>query len=111
MNPMKKFSLFFALMLISTSLSANDLCAKYENSPRYVKALTTVAEFQKLSLEDFCHHPLVLDIEVQPSRIINVKGEVIPHVRVEQHKNYGSCFYMVNELDYSISNAECYSGM
>lgn len=100
-----------ALTVLSTSVSAANMCAKYESSPRYMKAIATVAASHNKTLEAFCSNPRVLDIEAQPSRIITREGDVIPHVRVQEHFDYDSCLYMVNELDYTISQSRCYSGM
>ena len=107
---MKAVTTLFALSFLSITASAADLCTKYENKPRYMKAIETVAKYQQYTMEEFCSHPRVLDIEVQPSQVINNKGEVIPHMSVQQHFSYDSCLYMVNETDYSITRARCYSG-
>jgi hypothetical protein len=107
---MKKLAVLFTLATLSTSISATDLCTKYENNKRFMKAIETVAEYQNYSKEEFCTLGHVMDVEVQPSRIIDREGNVIPHARVQQHKTFDSCLYMVNELDYSITQAYCYSG-
>lgn len=111
---MMKLAVLFTLTTLSTSLSAADLCTKYEYSKRYMKAIEIVAQYQNYTKEEFCNLPHVLDIEVQPThiiKIINDKPEVIPHASVQQHKSEDSCMYLVNELDYSITKARCYSGM
>lgn len=108
---MKKLAVLFALATVSLSVSANDLCTKYEHNARFMKAVTTVAKFQKYTKEEFCKLESVLDVEVQPSQVIDYEGNVIPHVQVQQHKSWGSCLYLVNELDYSMTQAYCYSGM
>ena len=108
---MKKITLLMALATLSTTVSANDLCSKYEHNPRFMKAIEVVAKFQKYTKEEFCNLERVLDIEVQPSQVIDREGNVIPHVQVQQHKSWDSCLYLVNELDYSMTQTYCYSGM
>ena len=110
---MKQLAVLFSLATLSfsASASANDLCSKYEHNARFMKAVTTVAKFQKYTKEEFCNLENVLDVEVQPSQVIDREGNVIPHVQVQQHKSWGSCLYLVNELDYSMTQAYCYSGM
>lgn len=110
-GPAMKHITLLALTVLSTSAFAGNLCSKYESYPRYMKAIAAVASNQNKTLEVFCSNPRVLDIEAQPSRIITREGEVIPHVRVQEHFDYDSCLYMVNETDYSISQSRCYSGM
>lgn len=106
---MKKTILMAILSLTSVSAFA-DHCAKFENNERYTKAIIAVATAQERTYEEFCNRPALLEIEAQPSRIINKKGEIVPHVRVQQHFSYDSCSYLVNETDYSITETRCYSG-
>lgn len=108
---MNKISLLLGLTLIAGTANAANLCTKYESSPRFMKAIAEVAKYQNYTTLEFCTLPLVWDVEVQPSRVINNEGEVIPHVRVQQHKEYDSCLYLLNETDYSMTKAYCYSGM
>lgn len=107
---MKSIFALLSLTILSTTASAANLCSKYETSPRYMKAIETVAAHQDYSVEEFCTLPQVWDVEAQPSRIIDNKGEVIPHVRVQQHLEYSSCLFMVNETNYTITSSKCYSG-
>ncbi len=100
-----------ALTLFSSEVFAANHCAKYTNYPRYMKAIEAVAKYQDYSVEEFCSLPRVWDVEAQPSRIVKRDGEVIPHVTVQQHFEYDSCLFMVNETDYTISQHRCYSGM
>lgn len=106
---MKKIVLTAILALSSFSAFA-DHCARYADSPRYLKAIQTVAKHQDRSFEEFCNRPGLLEIEAQPNRIITPNGDVIPHVRVELHFSYDSCSYLVNELNYTITKGQCYSG-
>lgn len=92
------------------SMYAADLCARYENNVRYSKGIDVLAQFQNYSREEFCQLPRVLDLEIQPSRIITREGEVIPHLRIQQHFAESSCLYMISEIDWSISEKRCYSG-
>ncbi len=103
-----KFIICF-LFLIPLA-NATDLCSRYEARPRYTKALQVVANFMNLEFQELCRLEDVLDIEVQPSRIVTREGEVIPHVQVQLHRAYTSCIFMVNDEDGSISNHRCYSG-
>ena len=107
---MKSIFALMTLTLMASTATAANLCSKYENLPRYMKAIETVAIYQNYSLEEFCSLPKVWDVEAQPSRVINRDGEVIPHVRVQQHLEYSSCLFMVNETNYSITSHKCYSG-
>lgn len=104
------FALLSVLLVSTTTASAANLCSKYEKYPRYMKAIETVAAYQDYTLEEFCSLPQVWDVEAQPSRLFKRDGEIIPHVRVQQHLEYSSCLYMVNETDYSITSSKCYSG-
>lgn len=108
---MKNLSVLFALATLSTSVSAADLCTKYEHNARFMKAIEVVAKYQKYTKEEFCNLERVLDVEVQPSHVVDYEGNVIPHVQVQQHKSWDSCLYLVNETDYSMTQAYCYSGM
>lgn len=107
---MKHFTLAL-IALFSTSTFAGNLCSKYESYPRYMKAIAAVASYHNKTLDAFCSNPRVLDVEAQPSRIIKRDGEIVPHVRVQEHFEYDSCLYMVNETDYTITESRCYSGM
>lgn len=108
---MKTTITLMALTLFSSEVFAANHCAKYTNYPRYMKAIEAVAKYQDYSVEEFCSLPRVWDVEAQPSRIVKRDGEVIPHVTVQQHFEYDSCLFMVNETDYTISQHRCYSGM
>lgn len=108
---MKKMMVAFSLAFLSTSAFATtNHCEKFANSPRYLKAIEAVAKYQERTLEDFCTRVGMLEIEAQPSRIITPNGDVIPHVSIQQHFSWDSCKYLVNEIDYSITNVKCYSG-
>lgn len=106
---MKKVLLFAILSLTSVSAFANH-CSKFEGNARYTKAVEAVALFQGRTVNEFCNRPGLLEIEAQPNRIITKKGESVPHVRIQQHFSYDSCSYLVNELDYTITESVCYSG-
>lgn len=108
---MKKFTILLPLFALSTSISAADLCTKFESNKRYMNAIRAVSKFQNYTKEEFCNLPNILSIEVQPSHTIDNQGNEIPHVRVQQHSSWDSCLYLVNELDYSMTKTYCYSGM
>ncbi|MBY0412954.1 MAG: hypothetical protein K2Q18_02255 [Bdellovibrionales bacterium] len=108
-QPMKTMA-FLAVLILTTSTNAANLCARWESSPRYMKAIAFLATYQDYTIEEFCNLPHVLDLELQPTRIILRDGEVIPHVRIQQHSEYSSCLYMINEKDYSLTSSKCYSG-
>lgn len=97
-------------LLTMSSAFAQDLCARYENNQRYFTAVKTVAAYLGYSMEQLCHHPSFLDIEVQPSRVITRNGNIEPHVKVQFHKNYESCYYKVRDQDQKITESRCYSG-
>lgn len=99
-----------ALLLCSLPSFAEDLCSRYYQNERYMKGIEFLAQYQGLLKKEFCNLPQVLDLEVQPSRIITREGEVIPHLRIQQHYEYDSCLFMVNETDYSLTSSKCYSG-
>lgn len=102
---------FILALLVSTSSAfAADLCTRYENNNRYFTAVKTVSQELGLELSNLCNNPKILDIEVQPSRVITRNGDVEPHVRVQFHYNYESCYYMVRDLDQKITSSRCYSG-
>ena len=108
---MKKF-LTASVLFAATTLSAYgaDLCSRYYGNARYMKAIETLAAYQEYSVEEFCNLPRVWDLQVAPSRIINRQGEIIPHVQIQQHYEFSSCLFMINETDYSLSSSKCYSG-
>lgn len=102
---------FILLFLVSTSsVLANDLCTRYENNNRYFTAIKTVSVYLGYELNELCQHPSFLDIEVQPNRVITRNGDEEPHVKVQFHKNYESCYYLVRDIDQKITQADCYSG-
>lgn len=107
---MKSILALLSVTILSTSAHAANLCSKYEKYPRYMKAIETVATYQNYSLEEFCSLPHVWDVEAQPHRLFDRDGEIIPHVRVQQHLEYSSCLFMVNETNYTITSSKCYSG-
>ena len=107
---MKKMSIFFACAMLSTTVSAANLCSRYENSERYMKAIEVVATSQDYTVAEFCALPRVWDLQVDPTRKINQKGEIIPHVRVQQHYESDSCLYLIDETTYEIVQTKCYSG-
>jgi len=96
-------------LLASSSAFASDLCSRYENNTRYYTAIETVADYLGYSMEQVCQHPAFLDIEVQPNRVITREGKVEPHVKVQFHKNYESCYYLVRDLDKKVTDSRCYS--
>jgi hypothetical protein len=103
-----KFIICFLFMI--PLVNAADLCTRYEAKPRYTKALHVVANFMSLEFQDLCSLNDVLDIEVQPSRIVTRDGDIIPHVQVQLHRAYSSCLFMVNDGELSITEHRCYSG-
>lgn len=107
---MKQLSFLLTAIFFSSAVSASNLCARYENSPRYMKAIETVATSQDYSVAEFCSLTRVWDLQVDPTRRINEKGEVIPHVRVQQHYESDSCLYLIDETTYDIVQTKCYSG-
>lgn len=101
--------LIAVLFTLSSAAYGSDLCTRYENNTRYYKAITTVAAYLGYELAFMCQHPSFLDIEVQPSRVITRQGKVEPHVKVQFHKNYESCYYMVRDQDQKITDSRCYN--
>jgi len=69
-----------------------------------------LAAHLEYDFKKMCTLPGVLDIEVQPSRIIDQQGEVIPHVRIYLHRSYESCYFMVRDADQVITDGRCFSG-
>lgn len=96
--------------LISFSAGAADKCLKYQDSPRYIKAIQSVAAYTNYQMKELCNLPTVWDIEAQPDRVFTRDGEKIPHVRVQLHREFDSCLYMVRDSDQEITSARCYSG-
>ena len=96
--------------LMSFSALATDKCLKYEAYPRYIKAIQTVAAYTNYEMKELCNLPTVWDIEAQPDRTFTREGEKIPHVRVQLHREFDSCLYMVRDADQKITSARCYSG-
>ena len=102
---------FILVALFSVSSAfAGDLCTRYENNTRYFTAIKTVAQHLGYNLVQLCNHPSFLDIEVQPNRVITRNGDVEPHVKVQFHKNYESCYYLVRDLDQKVTDGRCYNG-
>lgn len=106
---MMKFILATMMTLVSTNAFAQSMCDMWVGKERYLSALKAVAAHQNYSLEQLCTLPHVMAVEVQPSRVITPKGEVIPHVRVELHSSEYSCMYMVRDADLEITSGRCYS--
>lgn len=105
-----KCLLAFALFLTSTPLFAANHCEAYAGRPRYLNAIETVAKAYDLNLEGLCTSEKFIGIEAQPSRKISYEGEVIPHINVQLHRSYDSCFYFVRDRDLTITDQGCYSG-
>lgn len=99
------------LTVISSSVfAATSHCEKYSHKTRYIEAIRAVAQHENMAYEELCALPKVLDIEAQPSRVVTVQGEVIPHVQVQLHMAQQSCLYMVRDADLAITSNRCYSG-
>lgn len=101
--------LIVASLFMSSTAFAENLCSRWMSNPRYDKALTTLASHLEYDFNKMCTLPGVLDIEVQPSRIINQQGEVIPHVRIYLHRSYESCYFMVRDADQVVTDGRCFS--
>jgi len=105
------FIVFAGYVMVSPALVAqNHLCSKWENRPDYMQAISTVAASYQKSYIELCTTKNILDIEVQPSRIILRDGTIVPHLRVQLHYEYDSCLFMVNKESQEISKQHCYSG-
>lgn len=102
--------LIACLFALSTAAYGADLCSRYDNNTRYYKALTTVATYLGYKMEVLCQHPMFLDIEIQPNRVITRNGDIEPHVKVQLHKSYDSCYYLVRDVDQKVTEARCYNG-
>jgi hypothetical protein len=102
-------SLIAALLFVSSTAFAQDFCSRWNSNPRYEKALQSLASHLDYDLNEMCTLPSLLEIEVQPTRIIDTRGEVVPHVRIYFHRSYESCYYMVRDLDQVITDARCFS--
>ena len=73
------------------------------------KAIDSTIAFARLAKNDVCQAPEILEIQVEPTRIVKPDGEVIPHYRVQYHYAYHSCLFLVSRVDQSISKHYCYS--
>lgn len=104
-----KFFIFASIFSFSLAVQAASLCEAYATKPRFYKALETVAAYQDMTMDEFCHRPNVLSIEVQPNRIITREGEIVPHVRVELHSSSYSCSFLVRDADLAVTGSHCYS--
>lgn len=100
--------LFFAA--ISANALPQDKCERYAETPRYINAIKAVASHTMRDMKELCTLPSIWDIEAQPDRRITREGEIVPHVRVQLHREYDSCLYMVRDYDKAITEARCYSG-
>lgn len=107
-----RFILIIAILFPSLSAMAQDTdhCAKYANNTRSLKAIAAVAKHVQYKMGEMCYLPTIWDIEAQPSQVITPKGDVIPHTRVQLHREYDSCLYMVRDADLVITSSRCYSG-
>ncbi len=101
--------LIAALLLISSTAFAQDFCSNWRSNPRYDKALNTLATHLEYAPEEMCSLPTLLGIEVQPFRVIDRDGEVIPHVRIYFHRSYESCYFMVRDADQVVTDGRCFS--
>lgn len=107
---MRSVLIFTALLLSNSAFATGNKCEKYQSSTRYTAAIKAVAAYAQYNFDELCTLETVLDIEAQPTRVITRPGEVIPHVRVQLHRAYDSCLYMVRDADLEITSARCYSG-
>lgn len=105
-----KYLLSLFVFAMSTGAFAANLCTKWEHKERYVKAIKAVATEYKMTYDELCTNPNILDIEAQPSHIVLRDGTVIPHVQVQLHQSTQSCLVMVSDVDSSITKNYCYSG-
>lgn len=111
---MKMLLVVMALFGSSAAFAADSAvnhCARYENRPQYLAAIKAVAAFNNVSNEELCANTRILEIEAQPTHIVTVEGEVIPHVQLQLHFDYSSCLFMVRIADNVITSNRCYSGM
>lgn len=99
--------LFFLLAFLSTSAFA-DLCTKYDNRPEYLGSLRALLAIQNRGMGEVCNSSRILDIEIQPSQIINQQGDVIPHFAIFFHYNEESCKYMMNRADLTLTSSRCF---
>ncbi|MCM2351903.1 MAG: hypothetical protein NDI69_17955 [Bacteriovoracaceae bacterium] len=102
--------LFVAALFISSTAFAQDFCSRWRGNPRYDQALNSLSAHLEYEPNVMCSLPALLDIEVQPFRVIDEQGEVIPHVRIYLHRAYESCYYMVRDADQVITSGRCFSG-
>ncbi|QDK38567.1 hypothetical protein [Bdellovibrio sp. NC01] len=105
-----KALIFCATLFAASSSFAFTTCDKWANNARLTKAIYTVAAHEDYTFEELCTLPKILDVEAQPSHIVERDGTVIPHVRVQLHMEYSSCLYMVRDSDQVITSSRCYSG-
>ncbi|KHD88287.1 MAG: hypothetical protein OM95_09040 [Bdellovibrio sp. ArHS] len=105
------------LLALITVLSASSGlaagCDKYIRNERMMAAIKTVAKYTQYGYEGMCNHPMILDVEAQPTHtieLVNGQYEKIPHTQVQLHRSEDSCLYMVRDATQTITTARCYSG-
>jgi hypothetical protein len=101
-------SIALAALLISSSAFA-DLCSRYNDRPEYARALEAlVTNHMNRDMNEVCNSARILDIEIQPSQIINQDGEVVPQMAIYFHYNEDSCKYLLNRADLTLTTSRCY---
>lgn len=101
-------ALALGLAVLSSSAFANNLCTKYDNRSEYINALTALVTHMDRSLEEVCSSPRILDIEIQPSQIINREGQAVPQFAVYFHYNEESCKYLLNRETLTLTSSRCF---
>jgi len=96
-----------ALGILLPSFAFANLCERYVGDAEKWRALETVVMSQSRTLDETCHSPRILDIEIQPSQVV-VDGEFVKHWAVFFHYNEESCKFMVNRDEYTITSRRCF---
>lgn len=96
------------LFFVSLSASA-DLCAPYATRESDQKAISLVARHMRLSVDELCAHPRVLDIQVTERVFYNPQQQPEPHFWVTLHYNEYSCQYFIRKEDLVMTRSNCYN--
>ncbi|HVK62412.1 MAG TPA: hypothetical protein VM432_12715 [Bdellovibrionales bacterium] len=107
---MKSLALIVLFSAFGSIANANlGFCAKYAESPRFMKAIETVATRSQYTMAELCQLGRLSDIFVESFMYTDRQtGERIPHSWVTLHYAEYSCQYLVRDSDQSYTKANCY---
>ena len=98
-----------AAALTSTKAFAADHCEKYQQLPKRIEAIATVAAQLKYSMNDICNLERIADIYVTDKSQYDENGDVVELDWVTLHYNEYSCQYFIRKDNRQMFAKNCYN--